>query len=56
MEQDLGVRDPEQVGEWVEAVPALVRAAVAGAREVVLRQGRVVLAFALTAAKGQHIN
>jgi hypothetical protein len=56
MEQDPGVRDPEQAGEWVEEALAVVKAVVAGAREVVLRQAREVIAFALTAAKEQRIN
>ena len=52
MEQAPGGRDLEQVEEWVKAALAVV----AGAREVVLRQAREVIAFALTAAKKQRIN
>jgi len=39
-----------------KAVPVGVRAVVAEAKEEVLRQGREVIAFALTVAKEQPMN
>jgi len=55
MEQDQEARDLEQVEDRDEVV---VVAKVAGdvAEEVVLRQARAVIAFALTVVKEQPIN
>jgi hypothetical protein len=56
MEQDQGVRDPEQAEAWVEAVVGEVKAVVAVDGQVGLRQAQGGTAFALTVVKGPPIN
>ena len=55
-EQDQEVRELEQAGEWVEAVPVEGKAGVVGAVEVVMRKARAVIVSAPIAVREQSIN
>jgi hypothetical protein len=56
MEQDQGVKDPEQEEEWVEVAVARAEVVVAGAEAVGLQQARAVIASVPTVVKGHPIN